>query len=345
MKQFLIKVTIFLIPVIFTPIFLNLIVPINFWSFRAWESLAKFKSRSSIGYFYPNQRIEMIERGDLANNTDYSVPKPVVWQTDKYGFRNESVPENIDIVISGDSFIAGTGLTQEDTIAPQLQKLTGKTTYQIASGDLNQFFLVLNNGLIKKPKVVVFSIVERNIETLKPLSENKPSQYIQLLANYPILSEVLTYGDRLAKDAAQKKLHKFVMSQPTELTQSPIEEDMFFFTGPRTRIDYTDELINEQADIIVGYRDLLESKGIDFIFLPTPNKETIYFDLVPFSTQPTLLQRLDNVLKQKGVKSINTVELFTKQRENILLYHTDDTHWTPEAVTLTAQEIQKQLNE
>ena len=83
--------------------------------------------------------------------------------------------------------------------------------------------------------------------------------------------------------------------------------------------------------------------GIDFLFLPMPDKETVYFELVPFIKQPNYLFKLDSILTNSNVATINTLKIYNEfRKENkSLLYHFDDTHWNSNATEIIANEITK----
>ena len=94
------------------------ILPIDFFTFRIWESLLATPYRYP-GVFYPNMHvIKEHEYGDryriLAPQDNKS--KKVEWWTDSYGYRNR--PElaklnKYDAVILGDSNIVGSSLDQK----------------------------------------------------------------------------------------------------------------------------------------------------------------------------------------------------------------------------------------
>ncbi|MCX6308678.1 MAG: hypothetical protein NTY32_07590, partial [Bacteroidia bacterium] len=80
---------------------------------------------------------------------------------------------------------------------------------------------------------------------------------------------------------------------------------------------------------------------IEFLFLPMPDKETVYYELVPFEKQPTYLFRLDSLLTNAGIATINTLSLYNNYREQHkdLLYQKDDSHWTPIATEMVSKEL------
>lgn len=345
MKVFLKKLVIFIFPAVLVPILLNFAVPINFWSFRSWEALAKFDKNASVGPFYPNQTLEMAEKGDLAHSTNYAIIKNTIWRTDSLGFRNNEVPRQIDILFIGDSFVAGTSLSQDQTISSQVEQISGKKTYQMAPGTIESFTELLQLGLIPKPKVVILSVVERNIPLLKPIQEKPPETWKKILAQNAFLGTTTMYIDRLSKNSAQKKLNALISEDRAVSHQSPVDPKFFFYEGFSAKIKYDDAKVNANTDTIAAYKAYFNRMDIDFVFLPMPNKESVYYEFVPYEKQPDFLYALDKSLVEKKIKTVNTLALYNKNKPTKLLYFPDDSHWTPEASKLTAEALVKYFSE
>jgi len=93
--------------------------------------------------------------GDLAaliGEPAYQERRQIHFQTDEAGFRNETVPKSIDVLILGDSFSAGWGTSQEQ-IFPQLLHRDGARTYNLAypGGPYHQYL----NFAIEWPRLDV----------------------------------------------------------------------------------------------------------------------------------------------------------------------------------------------
>lgn len=345
-KIFLQKFIFFLLPIIILFFLVTIILPINFWSFRSWEALSKFEADASIGPFYPNQTLSMIEEGDLAHGTEFATQKNTTWKTDSLGFRNNEVPANIDILFVGDSFVAGAGLSQQDLIDVVTAQETKKVTYQMAPLGLHEALELIDGGLISKPKTIILSTVERNILELNRIGKVIPDEKKKQQANNsPLTQSLLIYKDRISKNSAQKKLSALLTNPPSSVYQSPIDKNVFFYSGLSARIAYTQRNLDETTAVLQSYQEYLQAKDITFMFLPCPNKESVYYELIPFPEQPNFLYSLHDNLQKKGVNSLNTLDIFTKHKEDGLLYYTDDSHWTPLLTKLTAKEIAAYLKD
>ena len=122
MRKFLFKSNLFLLP-FFLALCLELfILPIEFFTFRVWEAIWVRKYGKILhGPFYPNIEITKIEEGDLAAHTRFAIKKKVRWMTDRYGYRKQNTDlQKHEIVIIGESNIAGSNLTQEDILSEVL---------------------------------------------------------------------------------------------------------------------------------------------------------------------------------------------------------------------------------
>ena len=74
----------------------------------------------------------MIENSKRKELSDTKEPRVVKFKTDKYGLRNNLDIMSSDILLVGDSFIVGNGITQEKIPSEILSKLTNKKIANIA---------------------------------------------------------------------------------------------------------------------------------------------------------------------------------------------------------------------
>ena len=63
-------------------------------------------------------------------NFDFE-PRKIVFKVDSFGFRNDADYTNEKFILIGDSFIAGNGNSQEDTLSSQFKKTFGVNTYNM----------------------------------------------------------------------------------------------------------------------------------------------------------------------------------------------------------------------
>lgn len=87
-------------------------------------------------------------------------------------------------------------------------------------------------------------------------------------------------------------------------------------------------------------------RGVMFLFLPVPNKNTIYGEHMPYyyrckaSTERNLT-RLYKALEKEGVRYVKLEELFRESPDT--LYHKTDSHWTNAGAALAYEEAMEAL--
>ena len=327
------------------------------------------------GDFYPNMKVSMTDTGsDLAQHTKYAIKKKVDWETDRYGYRKRDLgTEKFQIIILGESNIAGSGLTQEDMLSEVLERRLKMNVYPLTDIKTPPINIFLNDKrfIDNPPRIVILAIVERYIELLpKPHINNSNTQPFKLelfirryLDKHPALGILI---DRMSKNSM---MHSFVRrielgienpmrrllgmedALPPGSVQSTVDKKRFFFREVVDRMacgkDVSSEELDGMAEVIASYDRIFKEKGIRFIFLPIPNKENIYYKYVPVKNlaKPEFLGRLILKLQNMGIEVIDTQKAFDEvsTRSNKLLYCTNDTHWNAAGVALTADLVEDAL--
>ena len=103
-------------------------------TFRAWDAATLYATAE--GHFAPNFRYANDRAfGDLANIGNLPSFRRYhreVFTTDEFGFRNSpgsGTGKPPAVIVVGDSFVVGSGVSDQDTLSAQLSYLTGKTVY------------------------------------------------------------------------------------------------------------------------------------------------------------------------------------------------------------------------
>ena len=346
-KKFLRKVILFALPpLLVIAITEAFFLPPNFFTYRTWEALIYKNPVPHLGGFYPDMHTIMDEQGDLAFRTKYAiVDKDVKWDIDKLGFRNNKFVEDPDALIIGDSFTAGIALSQDETITNKTQMLLGKKlkVYNIAPSSFGNFNFLYQNKFIQKPRLIIYSLVERNLPSILTIEEEAHDRKLKLVRSAGKSLDFKGFNtciDRLIsfnslRWAAAK------MGETNIGHKSPFDSTLFFMQGKEVK-HFALKDAEATAKKIISYKKYCDDAGIRFIFMPMPNKETVYFDLVPFDKQPQFLFQLDSILHQSGVETINTLSIYNGLRSSVpVLYKPDDTHWNAKATTIIAEEIVK----
>jgi len=355
MKKFILKVFVFSVPFLFMIGIELFILPIDFFAFRVWEALLIREFRSILpGHFYPRMEITKLETGgDLAHDTPFAIPKRVKWVTDRYGYRKKDAEgTKPQVVIIGDSNIAGIGLTQEEMLSEVLEDLLKVSVYAYAPvGSINTF---LKDFRFKKdsPKVVIVSFIERDILNMPfpKLSQRRERffsffewrdkirqarwvQSVGVMLDRLFKMNMLNYVGAKAGNGARMNFYHF----PSKFGP------MLFVQGEAANKEVPTERLHKAVETIEAYNQILRKRNIRFIFLPIPNKENIYHNFLPDPRRPVFLERLIQELKKRKIETVDTQKAFEDEyRENsALLFFLDDSHWNPSGVRLAADRTVK----
>lgn len=410
MKRLLIKLLIFLVPIIIFIMYnacQNLCTPATKYTFRVWEALLVFENNIFLkGPFYPNMEATMLEEGDIAHGPEWGVLKNATWYTDKYGYRKKDNGKLPEVVIIGDSFTVGTGLTQSATITEVLQNKTGLEVYPYAPKTFNDY---LQEERFKKnpPKIVILESIEKlalsSPNVIESPNKKGLNELMSQIQTNDLINKMAIANDRLKKSnftnsliakidnifinyivlEAQKFKSQFVPKKPSPsvttvqappqeassktmskrdlITPEMSKEEVISLTGLNVSRDGTmvfsaqseeyfakvsNRDIKDLAERLISYRERLKKDGIEFIYFPIPNKENIYYDNVRDGVGQDFLQRLIAVLKQNGVRVIDTQSAFEKARNTNpkqLLYFPDDAHWSPLGVDIAAELLKEEI--
>lgn len=354
MSSYPIKYLLFFIPFIAAICLELFVLPVHQFTFRVWESLSVKRSFGILkGQFYPNMELRKIEEGDLAYYTLCAEKKDVQWITDKYGYRKANVPiKRHPIVIVGDSNVAGSSLSQEELLSEVLEKKLGQSVYPLAGERLRALF---KHDLISRnlPGIVVLAGIERDLpESLPPLkhkdlrTSSLLEKTLRKLRLNSVIQNIAVLIDRIFKANMLNYLRARINgSSPSQrrvgtTTECPI----FFLQGIDANKASTSERIEQTALRLKGYRDFLQKKGVRFIFLPIPNKETIFYHYLK-TQKPFFLDKLVKKSRELDIEVINTQKAFEDfyQKTGSMLYHRDDTHWNEQGVRIAADLLEMQI--
>src|SRR6187399_1078878 len=120
MKKFLQSILFFLIPLVCLMV-IEVMLPATFFTFRTWEGISFATKIPHISTFYPDSKTFINATGELCHHTDKAIVKQELWITDKLGCRNDEFVEEADILFIGDSFLAGSGLNQNEILPNKLK--------------------------------------------------------------------------------------------------------------------------------------------------------------------------------------------------------------------------------
>ncbi|MBI3051137.1 hypothetical protein HYY74_01630 [Candidatus Woesearchaeota archaeon] len=365
--KFFVSAALFLL-VVSLPVLVILLLPVDQFSYTAYGALS-FHGGHEGGPFYPNIRLEKYEEGDLAYGTKYSVEKKVKWFTDAYGYRNMPFNGTYDIVIIGDSYALGNRLSQESMLSEVIMARTGLKVYTMASTNIDSY-LKDQRFMAHPPKAVIVEYVERSMAAPPPVTLDEAANYyvrhVQLSGNpgpqeYRPADRTKIFMDRVAKLSLVKYLKTTRVNlfnrtgNESVLGQKPNPYNdlynpgtgMFFIKDALPARQLNRQKLDATVASLETYGEFFRHQKIRFIYLPVPDKETIYNEMIPKYANATYDGFLPDVTKRLRAQDIAVIDAYTAfmdaKQKGVLLYQLDDTHWNENGVNLTAELVIDEL--
>jgi hypothetical protein len=324
--------------------------------FRAWEVLKDPDSE----FFYPNLRVEMIEVGDLGFRAwipSLQHPRAGRFSTDRYGFRNPQGIERPRVVLLGDSFVAGAGLRDDQTLAAQLGHLLGEPVYSLACETANSPSLYLSDPRFfeSPPRVVVFAPINRLVMPLrfrKILPLNRRSKRGSTRWTLESVAEELRRVNQvLGRDNGLSRAMRYgyngiyynLFGHPNVIVADgepaialPLQEQKCDLTPGQRGLEGTIASTKQFAEMIA-------TRGTTLVYAPIPDSGEVYPEFFRGSerdrcAQPSLFDLLVPEAKAAGLNALDLREVF-RQNKTPYLYLRDDSHWNPRAVGLAAEAL------
>lgn len=361
----------------------KLAIPLDRYTFRCWETLADHRLPClKRGAFYPSQRLAKIEVGGLGVHTGYRIPRHLEWDTDAWGWRNRppSDDQPPDIVLVGDSYVAGAALDQDEMLSESLGRQLGRRVYSYAPAQVHTL-LAEARFRAQPPLVIVLVLGEMTLygqsEALQETGGAPPANTSLQSVAQRLSCRLLPEPWSLRLDRFQKKpfvnyyamqafrnsccallaSRQFGVPWPQLATMScPFVVDrtsqMLFGTfALREAARYQQDpegCLQYAATLVQGARDEASGRGIRFLFVPVPDKTRIYRDRVPTEYANTFEQdfvaRLVSRLRRAGVDVVDLLPAYEAARgRGALLYHLDDVHWNAAGVSLASELVAQRL--
>ena len=348
-------------------------VPTRLITFRAWESVTIFATGNgpfiaSTVYSNPKSYGDLANLANLPHLRQY---REEVFRTDAAGYRNrrEAAKPFTGILLVGDSFTAGSGVSDEQTLSEQLNDISGTPVYNAARsrvGTEARSFSEVLHYLQMTRGVVVWEQLERG--DLPLLSSDDPernwkrrlvrrafsdeqtealvrmNRYVRALWSYSPLQ--ILFG-RAVKLLQNDKI--FPNPYRTEVVAATLRNGREILFAPAELKNY-DLDRSTDPEFFVQLKTQLQNKGIALLVLLVPDKYVVYHDLLlsasPRSRRRPFLDVLEQRLAATDVPVLNLTPGFRKQAEALLardeyLYWLDDTHWNAEGIRQAAEAIAK----
>ncbi|MCP4310804.1 MAG: hypothetical protein GY790_06040 [Bacteroidetes bacterium] len=290
------------------------------------------------------------------------LPEPVR----KYRFcEKHPAMEQADILMFGDSFL---DISRQYTLPERLSdSLNTRVFFHrfLAPQESNPFCPLPEAFENSETKILIYETVERNIpmkfdeaygdadcisgetgrmEAIleKVFYQKNEEMYKQLLKR-----SVFTSGIFAVNAGAKFNMFGYVSSQtPRYKTgdqpwlfhhrQVNGEPGSFYY-------HHSDEEIGRYCDhIALLQKEVKERLNMDMIFLPVPNKYTIYSHLVCSDPYDNFLPRLCKGLEERNVTFVSLYDDYISAEE--ILYYGTDTHWNIRGVDIALENLVETIN-
>lgn len=334
------------------------LIPLRSFAFRPWEAFRVEAGREAP--FLPGRRGAWTTVGDLANAG--GVPYPAdrrreVFTTDANGFRNSgnmvgSGP--VGVVLLGDSFVAGAGLSDEQTLAAQLREATGRRVFN-AGGlpvwDLERLDAVLSVSGLGAGGIVVYGLSESAALPTAPAPRRTAPARVP---PEPVTEESDFGVSRLgvlARRAGSRLAGLARLSPGGDVVRRPLANgDAMLFLDEADRSPGPPE--PGAVESWAGLREELGKRGIGLLLLLIPRKDEVYGDLLAepgAAGVPGGAGEQARALSECGVPVLDLAPaLKAAARDGLAarryVYWRDDTHWSPPGVRLAAAELARALD-
>jgi hypothetical protein len=273
-----------------------------------------------------------------------------------------------DILTFGDSFF---DVSFQKTFPERLSDTLNLKVYSYMTQDptrANPFCVLNSNNFMNNgpSKYIIFETVERNVhvkfdkpyeincvtQEIKPKPADKVIKVIFKNNSEKLFATLLKRGyifNRLYEFFVTIRFKLFGYISPLTAKYNISNEPWIFYSLEYDDIpggfayQYSDEEIERYADNILALsKNMKETYNLDLIFMPIPNKYTIYHEMVDTHAYNNFLPRLYNELNKRHVQYVNLYTEFKSSKDT--LYYGTDTHWNKKGVDKALELMLKKMD-
>lgn len=315
----------------------------EYWEFTKWGEMYYF---NHIKYF-----------------REKNLPHPMR----KYRFSDKHPTlVNADIIIFGDSFFDfSRQKTFPERLSDTLQKRVYYERYFYPLVSFNQ-----KNFSNDSLKLFIYEIVERDIPDRfqEPLLEqiNVDNRNITRKKAGTVKDWIFRnqeeeiYNKMLKGNILTTDIYGWIATVKFDLFKfiSPLTPKYYLGDTTRPWLFYYKQLNDENSSFYYHHSDeeietycnniadlahkLKVNYDLDFLFIPIPNKYTIYHTLINNDEYNELLPRIYASLEKKGVPVVKLYDDFLNAKE--VLYYGTDTHWNKRGIDIALRKTLEKLN-
>jgi hypothetical protein len=349
--------------------------PLDPLCFQAWECLTRYQEPGAI--FEANRQFRSDRtHGNLSNMANLPALRqlrPQVFTTDALGFRNARnlAGTKIDGVIIGDSFVAGYGNSDDETLPVQLSATSGLRFY---NGAGPYAYLATTRWLKSK-------LGFRRGYVIVVWTENVPLAYLQdaearaqrpdgrtrmvtailgdraermrsLLRGWWFTSPVRIVAEKAYLSISNDRVLPNVYAQKVVQRRLKTGEPILFYP-PDVSAHHDRGDLQASGDYLARLGQDIRGEGFDPVVVLAPSKYTVYYPLLDGPSERVAVDSGQSAvaarLRAAGITTIDLTRAFQEQAAVSLaagryLYWLDDTHWNAEGIAVAARLIQQQLH-
>lgn len=267
---------------------------------------------------------------------------------DSWGFRNDKVPNKVDIVAIGDSHTYGNTATMANSWPYVLGRLTGRSVYNMGLGGYgpNQYFALLPKALTLKPKIVICGLYmgddfenaflityglqywaylrelhDKNVDPDIWPQEQVSTWHKALrvwLSRYSVAYQLLFHGPLMGLVQGEYQITHAAALFPSTATVLSVPDkhilEAFLPIGILHRLNQDSVAVREGMRIsftlLKQMHTLTCEHGSKFLVVVIPTKESVFADYIEKRNLP-LREVLDRVIYNERLARKRTVEFLT----------------------------------
>jgi len=333
------------------------------------DMLATFDYRLGHGIYKRNRQGEMsIPFGDMVvmdRRTKEAIAEPrrVRYRVDSYGFRNDADYHDEKYLLVGDSFIAGSGSSQEDLLSVQLKRDYHISAYNLAfPGGLHSYTRYVqkfDETHHQKPQVLLFLFEGNDFPFPKPrraatakkpdtppsslrIARKELQQSFKELLVYRYAYSLFHLLKKKMRPGVYPKVTVYQIKSPGHLYMGFLDD--YIAVTRRVSYDGGEEFPAKLARI----KDQLA--GVFFI----PTKFRVYYDFLKLDSHPPLPNAqwsyVQHEASRLGVRCVDLTGPLRAESQRLLpegklTFWKDDSHWNRYGMAVVAQTVHAFLQE
>jgi len=304
----------------------------DFYYYRAWEYFddVVYSGASATRLWMRTETGDLSRQNLLLYQDDW----PTEVSTDSLGFRTVPFPERAPtVLVVGDSTIFGSGLSDNETLAWRLAQTLNVAVF---NGGRSNVGNMLKHPGLGHVRIVIEGISERAINSslILPAGQNAP--FRPLIQHTRDKYTAVPFGRVFLPLIAYRTLVRFggdVKQFVQEGMHAPADLFLEYRNNPKD--------FDATIDAIAAHDQYLRARGIAYIFMPVPTKETSFgrqMGLTVDDFTENFVPKLAARLRQRGVNVVDLSGRFRKEDARELFFRTD-THWNKTGVELAVKAL------